>query len=112
VQNFLNITHLVTTIPEDKPSEEELFGIVPRKRTTTFDVRRAIRLMADRESFFEIGPLWGTDQVAGFGSSVKRTLGRSVMAKQLTEIFQRSRASFEQPEMSPAPVSMDPGLLR
>ena len=24
--NFLNITHLVTTIPEDKPSEEQLFG--------------------------------------------------------------------------------------
>lgn len=24
--NFLNITHLVTTIPEDRPSEEELFG--------------------------------------------------------------------------------------
>jgi sulfoacetaldehyde dehydrogenase len=23
---FVNITHLVTTIPEDKPSEEELFG--------------------------------------------------------------------------------------
>jgi len=53
-----------------------------------------------------------TDQVAGFGSSVKRTVGRSVMAKQLTEIFQRSRASFERPEMSPAPVSMEPGLLR
>jgi len=29
-------------------------------------VRRAIRLMADRDSFFEIGPLWGTDQVTGF----------------------------------------------
>ncbi|MDD9878386.1 MAG: aldehyde dehydrogenase family protein [Magnetovibrio sp.] len=26
LKNFLNITHLVTTIPEDKPSEEELFG--------------------------------------------------------------------------------------
>ena len=25
-RHFLNITHLVTTIPEDKPSEEELFG--------------------------------------------------------------------------------------
>jgi len=25
-KNFLNITHLVTTIPEDKPSEQELFG--------------------------------------------------------------------------------------
>src|SRR6202162_4807302 len=46
--------------------DEELFTIVPRKRTTTFDMRRAIRLMADRGSFFEIGPLWGTDQIAGF----------------------------------------------
>ena len=25
-RNFINITHVVTTIPEDKPSEEELFG--------------------------------------------------------------------------------------
>ena len=25
-KNFINITHLVTTIPEDKPSEDELFG--------------------------------------------------------------------------------------
>jgi acetyl/propionyl-CoA carboxylase alpha subunit/acetyl-CoA carboxylase carboxyltransferase component len=46
--------------------EEELFTIVPRKRTTTFDMRRAIRLMADQGSFFEIGPLWGTDQIVGF----------------------------------------------
>jgi acetyl/propionyl-CoA carboxylase alpha subunit/acetyl-CoA carboxylase carboxyltransferase component len=45
---------------------EELFTIIPRKRTTTFDMRRAIRLMADRCSFFEIGPLWGTDQIVGF----------------------------------------------
>ncbi|MCY4657196.1 MAG: hypothetical protein OXC80_10320, partial [Gammaproteobacteria bacterium] len=46
--------------------EEELLTIVPRKRTTTFDIRKAIRLMADQESFFEIGGLWGTDQVTGF----------------------------------------------
>ena len=46
--------------------EEELFTIVPRKRTTTFDMRRAIRLISDKGSFFEIGPLWGTDQIAGF----------------------------------------------
>ena len=25
-RHFINITHLVTEIPEDKPSEEELFG--------------------------------------------------------------------------------------
>jgi sulfoacetaldehyde dehydrogenase len=29
--NFLNITHLVTTIPEDKPSEEDLFGAYWKK---------------------------------------------------------------------------------
>lgn len=46
--------------------EDELAHIVPRKRTTTFDIRRVINLLADRESFFEVGPLWGTDQVTGF----------------------------------------------
>lgn len=45
--------------------EEELFTIIPRKRTTTFDIRRAIDLIADKGSFFEIGGLWGTDQVTG-----------------------------------------------
>ncbi len=53
-----------------------------------------------------------TDQVGGFGSSVKRTFGRSVMAKQLTEIFARSRASFEPVQMSPVPIGKDTGLLR
>ncbi|MEM7218994.1 MAG: carboxyl transferase domain-containing protein [Pseudomonadota bacterium] len=46
--------------------EEELLHLIPRKRTTTFNVRRAIKLIADRDSFFEIGPLWGTDQITGF----------------------------------------------
>jgi acetyl-CoA carboxylase carboxyltransferase component len=56
---------VVTGDPIDR-REEELFTIVPRKRTTTFDMRRAIRLMADKDSFFEVGPLWGTDQITGF----------------------------------------------
>jgi len=51
--------------PADR-REEELLTLVPRKRTATFDIRRAIRLLADKDSFFEIGSLWGTDQVAGF----------------------------------------------
>jgi acetyl/propionyl-CoA carboxylase alpha subunit/acetyl-CoA carboxylase carboxyltransferase component len=63
--------------PTDPPDrrDEELFTLVPRKRTTTFDVRRAIELMADRDSFFEIGPLWGTDQVTGFVRFNGRPLG-------------------------------------
>ncbi len=51
--------------PADR-REEELLHLVPRKRTTTFDMRRAIELMADRDTFFEIGPLWGSDQITGF----------------------------------------------
>src|SRR5205085_4504270 len=54
-----------TDDPADR-REEELFSIVPRKRTLTFDMRRAIRLMADKGSFFEIGPYWGADQITGF----------------------------------------------
>ena len=46
--------------------EEELATLIPRKRTATFDIRRAIELMADPGSFFEIGGLWGADQVTGF----------------------------------------------
>lgn len=44
---------------------EELLSLVPRNRTTTFDIRRAIELIVDPASFFEIGPHWGTDQVVG-----------------------------------------------
>lgn len=52
----------------DSPSrqEEELLSIIPRKRTSTFDIRRVITLLADQDSFFEVGGLWGTDQVTGF----------------------------------------------
>ncbi len=53
-----------TTRPDRR--EEALMDLIPRKRTTTFDMRRAITLMADQGSFLEIGPLWGTDQVTGF----------------------------------------------
>jgi len=54
--------------PGDPPDrrDEELLTLIPRKRTTTFDIRRGIELICDRGSFFEIGSLWGTDQVVGF----------------------------------------------
>ena len=52
-----------------------------------------------------------TDQVGGFGSSMKQRIGRSVMAKQLIDIFERSRASYPQ-NMSPAPVGLNTQLLR
>jgi len=60
--------------PADR-RDEELFSLIPRKRTTTFDVRKAIILMADVGSFFEVGPLWGTDQVTGFVRFNGRPMG-------------------------------------
>lgn len=36
-----------------------------------------------------------TDQLTGFGSSAKKSNGRGVMAEQLTQIFERSRSSFQ-----------------
>lgn len=54
---------------------EELLALVPRNRTTTFDVRRAIELIVDADTFFEIGPLWGTDQVVGFARSRGHVVG-------------------------------------
>jgi hypothetical protein len=36
-----------------------------------------------------------TDQVTGFGSSVKKRIGCGVMANQPMQIFERSRAAFQ-----------------
>jgi hypothetical protein len=37
-----------------------------------------------------------TDQLGGFGASAKQSIGRSMMAKQLSEIFEKARASLKQ----------------
>ena len=62
---------------DDPPQrrDEELFSLIPRKRTTTFDMRKAIRLLADKDSFFEVGPLWATDQITGFARFNGHPLG-------------------------------------
>jgi hypothetical protein len=36
-----------------------------------------------------------TDQLGGFGASAKQAIGRTMMAKQISEIFEKSRASFK-----------------
>jgi acetyl/propionyl-CoA carboxylase alpha subunit/acetyl-CoA carboxylase carboxyltransferase component len=67
-QSAFEAPPVIAADPSDPPDrrEEELSTLIPRKRTSTFDMRKAIRLLADRDSFFEIGPLWGTDQITGF----------------------------------------------
>ncbi len=65
---------IATNDPIDR-RDEELATLIARKRTTTFDIRRAIALLADTDSFFEIGALWGTDQVTGFVRFAGHPLG-------------------------------------
>ncbi|MCY4094508.1 MAG: ATP-grasp domain-containing protein [Gammaproteobacteria bacterium] len=60
--------------PDDR-REDDLFTIIPRKRTTTFDIRHTINLIVDKDSFFEIGGLWGTDQVTGLARFAGHPVG-------------------------------------
>jgi hypothetical protein len=36
-----------------------------------------------------------TDQLGGFGASAKQAIGRTMMAKQISEIFEKARAGFK-----------------
>lgn len=79
------LSYLPTSVYEPAPVEpvsdrgldrvDELLALVPRSRTTTFDVRRTIGLIVDLGSFFEIGPHWGTDQVVGLARCRGRVIG-------------------------------------
>jgi acetyl-CoA carboxylase carboxyltransferase component len=45
--------------------EEELISIIPRDRRRSYDVRRLLDLVLDRDSFFEIGKFYGRPLVTG-----------------------------------------------
>jgi acetyl-CoA carboxylase carboxyltransferase component len=53
--------------PADDPQRRDdgLISIIPRDRRRTYDVRRILHLVFDRESFFEIGYYYGRPLVAG-----------------------------------------------
>ncbi len=45
--------------------EGELLEIIPRERRQGYKMRRLIELVMDRDSFFEISPLYGRTQITG-----------------------------------------------
>ena len=55
------------TTSDDDPNrrEEELISIIPRERRRSYDVRRILKLIFDRDSFFEIGFYYGRPLVSG-----------------------------------------------
>ncbi len=52
---------------DDDPARREagLLSIIPRDRRQTYDVRHLLRMILDRESFFEMGQYYGTPLVTG-----------------------------------------------
>ncbi len=53
---------------DDPPDrrEEALLGIVPRNRRRAYAMRRLIALVVDRDSFFELGALYGRSLITAF----------------------------------------------
>jgi acetyl-CoA carboxylase carboxyltransferase component len=50
--------------PRDR-TEEALLEIVPRERRRVYDARKLLRLVLDRDSFFELGRGYGRSQITG-----------------------------------------------
>jgi acetyl-CoA carboxylase carboxyltransferase component len=55
-------------VADDDPDrrEEELLRIIPRRRGRVYDVRKVLRLLADRDSVFELSPFFGRSLVTVF----------------------------------------------
>jgi len=50
--------------PSDR-MESDLLSIIPRDRKAPYDMKKLIKLIVDRESFFELTPYYGLDQITG-----------------------------------------------
>jgi acetyl-CoA carboxylase carboxyltransferase component len=63
--NVWRLPPRVETRDDPRRREEELISIIPRDRRRAYDVRRILALVLDRDSFFEIGGLYGRPLVTG-----------------------------------------------
>ena len=62
---------------EDPPDRrlEELAGIVPASPRAAYDVRKVVRALADRETWFEVKPGWAKNIVVGFARMGGHAIG-------------------------------------
>jgi acetyl-CoA carboxylase carboxyltransferase component len=63
-----NVWEAAPVAPCDDPADraaEELLELVPRERRKSYKMRRALELVLDRASFFELAPSFGRSQVTG-----------------------------------------------
>jgi acetyl-CoA carboxylase carboxyltransferase component len=73
-----NVWHLPPAIDSDDPperAEEALLEIIPRDRRKIYDARQLVRLVIDRDSFFELTPHFGRSQITGLARLAGRAVG-------------------------------------
>lgn len=73
-----NVWELPPRIPSNDPidrREEELLAIVPKNRLKAYDMKRVIRLIFDKDSFFEIQPTFGRAAIVGFARIIGYPVG-------------------------------------
>lgn len=71
-------THIPPTVVSADAADRlspELRSIIPRKKTRMYDPRKIINLVVDRDSFFEIGALWGRSVIVGLARLDGRPVG-------------------------------------
>jgi acetyl-CoA carboxylase carboxyltransferase component len=73
-QNVWELPPVVDTGDPAARAEEELLSLVPRNRRRAYDMRKAIHLIADRGSVFEIQPTYGKALI----TSLARMNGQAV----------------------------------
>lgn len=64
-QNVWELPPRVETGDPPARREEGLLGIVPENRRRPYDMKKLLRMIVDRDSFFEIQPTFGKSLVAG-----------------------------------------------
>jgi acetyl-CoA carboxylase carboxyltransferase component len=74
-QNVWQLPPRIESTDDARRREEELIAIIPRDRRRGYDVRRILALVLDRDSFFEIGRLYGRPLVTGLARLNGRAVG-------------------------------------
>lgn len=69
---------LPPSVEEEDPASrscEELRTIIPRRKARMYDPRKIVTVVVDRDSWFEIGALWGTTAIVGLARICGRPVG-------------------------------------
>ena len=64
-QNVWRLPPRATPADDPRRRDEALLSFIPKSRRRGYDPRKLIGHIADRESFFELGPTWGRSLVTG-----------------------------------------------